>query len=631
MVISPRITSPDCTDFSSIPALLASPRFAGREGEQLALAIWEFMVDEREGFYHFWTPLERLTGQMVHDALKLLNVFGWGLCGTSANTIAILFAHAGLPQARVVGIKGHVVPEVFYGGAWHLLDPDLHAFHRKHPPDESRIASVADCVADPTLVSAQRNPSQPYYLPDRTPEKMADLYDAAPSHSPCFDEQAHTMDFVLRPGETLIRNTFNEGQYIWFDNYDELVDRYPKEWRDAGPRERNPPHRSFGNGRWVYEPQLTDAYMDFEIGVTACEGLIPRPAGLVAASRGANWCTFEFDSPYVYVGAPTGKDGRTARGGCLLEASVFLNNRQCSAKIELAVEPDLPWLALWHSTAKGRHQVKLDLTPHVANSYRYLLRFSFDCPQPGACRVESLRVDSSIMLAPATLGRLAEGANELTVRFGDARGLPTRRFVLETDLMEQDLRRKACRLENLRFMPEEPDRIGPAEADRDYEITFRIDAPPHGSLERIYAFGSFRCKSPDDPAEERVAAYLAPSPDGPWEPIFHNPVLPHPRRWHFSAQGERALAAGAKTAYVKFVAKAGMNNAKVRAAWLDERAAQATPLEITHIWEEASGCCKSHAERIESVEKPYEYELSCGRSPELRSLVMRAGSIRRDH
>ena len=37
--------------------------------------------------------------------------------------------------------------------------------------DFRSIASYADCLADPTLVSRQRNPSEPYYLPDRRPRR----------------------------------------------------------------------------------------------------------------------------------------------------------------------------------------------------------------------------------------------------------------------------------------------------------------------------------------------------------------------------------------------------------------------------------------------------------------------------
>ncbi len=56
------------------------------------------------------------------------------------------------------------------------------------------------------------------------------------------------------------------------------------------------------------------------------------------------------------------------------------------------------------------------------------------------------------MVAPGSLGRLVEGDNEMTVRFGDQHGLPTRRLLIESNFRDEaDVRRKAHRLDNARF------------------------------------------------------------------------------------------------------------------------------------------------------------------------------------
>jgi len=89
----------------------------------------------------------------------------------TANTLAVLYADAGFEGARIPRLKGHEATEVYYDGARHLFDGDLQACHRRHPPEEETIASYADCLADPTLVSRQQNPSEPYYLPD-TDDRM---------------------------------------------------------------------------------------------------------------------------------------------------------------------------------------------------------------------------------------------------------------------------------------------------------------------------------------------------------------------------------------------------------------------------------------------------------------------------
>ena len=630
MVVSPRITSANSTDFSSIRALLASPRFAGKSDQELAVAIWDFMVDPAEGFYHFWSPMERLGGRRVTDPLKLLNVFGWGLCGTNANLMANLFVAAGL-DGRCVNLGDHVVPEAFCGGAWRLLDADMRAYHRKRPPDESQIASVADCVADPTLITDQQNPSTPYYSADRSLAKTAELYKTTHHHHRPFAEYAHTMDFALRPGEKLLRCADNEGKWIWFDGYDDLAAKYGDEWIAKGPCAGRSGQAGYANGWWTYEPQLTDAFEDFQRGVFAAEGVASTHKGVVNRAKGRSWLVFDFDSPYVFVGPPARSSAQPPRDGVVLNARVFLKNKFCSARIEIRVDPDASWLTVWESPRAGEHEVKLDLTAHAANAYRYLLRLSFDAPAAGACELRSLKVDSAIMLAPASLGRLADGENELTVRFGDEQGLPTRRRVLATDMTAGDLQAKAHRLENVRFVDgQEHVRVLPADPARDYEIMFKFDAPGGCVLQRMHAFGSFRSRGPEDPDQGQIAAYVATSEDGPWAPIFESPVLADPLRWQFSLCGEQALAAPAPTAFVKLVGRAGLAEARMRATWLDGRAGKdGESLEITHVWAEADGWCKAHTETIDAFDAPHTYALTCGREPKLHSLLMHCPSVRR--
>src|SRR5713101_5928404 len=53
-------------------------------------------------------------------------------------------------QARVAVMPFHTVPEIWYGNAWHMLDPDHQVLYRK---DDGAIASVAEIIADPSLVA----------------------------------------------------------------------------------------------------------------------------------------------------------------------------------------------------------------------------------------------------------------------------------------------------------------------------------------------------------------------------------------------------------------------------------------------------------------------------------------------
>lgn len=630
LIFSPHVTSPGATDVRSVAAMLASPRLAGKRGQELAVAIWRLVLDKGEGLYHYCPAQERLTGHFVYDPVKLFNVFGWSICGVTANTLAVLYKDAGFADARIANLQGHEATEVFYDGGWHLLDGDLQAYHRRHAPERDVIASYADCLADPTLVSHQRNPSEPYYLPDRPAERMAELYRVEASTFPAFADHSHTMDFVLRPGETLERSADPQGRWIWFDNFTEFRRRFPGEWSDDGPRERFDPPRRYGNGRWVYEPDLTAAGLDFEAGAYEARNVAAGPEGLAPAGAGPAACTFEFDSPWAFAGTPAVDGRERPADGCIVAARIVQRGAGAPARVLLAVDPDRPWFEVWRSPGAGAHDVRLHLTEHVVNAYRYLLRFELGSGGPGSAALERLRVESAFMVAPASLGRLVEGANELTVRFGDEAHLATRRWLIETEFDDEAaVRAKTHRLVNARLLPASDDRILPADESRPYQVIYRVEAPPHGRVQRLFVHASVRGKADDDPTADRTLAEWAPDEDGPWRTIFDEPVPAVPHRWHVSAEGEAALDEPRRAVFVRLVGRAGLKTCRIRAHALDDRAGPAGPLEIAHEWTQADGTPGRHVERVDAPGLPHRYTVTCGPAPRLRRIVMRSPSLAR--
>ena len=630
LIISPHVVSPHATDFRSLASILASPRLAGKRGQDLAIAIWELFVDKAEGLYHYCPALERATGHFVYDPVKLFNVHGWSICGVTANTMVLLYEAAGFDEARVADLKGHEATEVYYDGGWHLMDGDLQAYHRKHPPEQETIASYADCLADPTLVSRQENPSEPYYLPDRSPEGVANLYAVEPHTGPAFVDHSHTMDFVLRPGEMLERTTQPQGRWIWFDNFGEFRQRFGGEWSDDGPRERFEPHRQYANGRWLYEPRLTGDYLDFEAGALEAVNVHATARGVEPAGDGPAHCTFELNSPWALAGVPLTHGARRPTGGCLVRAHLRHNDPNARVRILLAVDPDVPWTEVWASEAPGEHEVRLDLTEHVPNAYRLRLRFDMGSAGSGSCVLDSLRVESWFMIAPASIGRLVEGDNELTVRFGDDTGLPTVRRLIETDFGDEaDVSRKAFRVSNLEFLPGTDDRILPA-GEGEYEIVYRIDAPPHEQVQRVFVHGSVRGKAPGDPAGH-VAAEWSADENGPWHAIYDEPVREVPHRWHFAAEGAAELDRPRERLFVRLIGTAGMKTGRIRLHCTDDRTAAAPPpLTISHEWTEADGAVRKHTQRVASPNASHSYTLTCGQAPRLRRLILRAGSLVRE-
>ena len=106
-----------------------------------ARAIWEF---RRRTRFHATT----WDGE-CSDAVKALNVYGYTLCGDEALVINDLWKAAGLTTRRGYPV-GHCVTEVFYDGAYHLLDSDEHVICLGR--DNRTIASEADVVRDHDLM-----------------------------------------------------------------------------------------------------------------------------------------------------------------------------------------------------------------------------------------------------------------------------------------------------------------------------------------------------------------------------------------------------------------------------------------------------------------------------------------------
>jgi hypothetical protein len=109
-----------------------------------AIQAWQFMLDH--GF-EFCSAGKNGTA-LPNDPVKILSGYGFGCCDQVAQTLAWIWQQEGY-QARVALFAFHTVPEIFYGNAWHMLDPDHRVYY---PKDDGTIASVAEILANTNLI-----------------------------------------------------------------------------------------------------------------------------------------------------------------------------------------------------------------------------------------------------------------------------------------------------------------------------------------------------------------------------------------------------------------------------------------------------------------------------------------------
>jgi hypothetical protein len=273
-LVNPRLMVNGRGNWYSTPDILAEILTDGMSDFEKSEAIWRFIRDNR---YHYEPPHGRAEN---HDPVKFLNVYGYGFCDDSSTNFAALARAAGL-KARVWGLSGHVVPEVWYDGGWHMFDPDGLAYYRY--PDKNTVASIADIVAHPEILSQPEK--QAYGI-----EMLTRVYTTTENNS-LHDwylesiSTEHKMSVTLRPGESLIRSWGNRGLYYCGYRYDE------------------PPE--YGNGKIVFRPVLTGD--GFRTGAAEVRNLKSVEGGIgPSGENGTSVLTYRFRSPYPFLAGRVG-------------------------------------------------------------------------------------------------------------------------------------------------------------------------------------------------------------------------------------------------------------------------------------------------------------------------------------
>jgi len=436
------VTSDKVPDVSSLDAWKRSFLSDGMTDREKALAAWRTTVM----FQHQDAPpLEFLQHEeTVLDPIKLFNVYGYGFCSMASAEVAALARYAGL-KARGWGINAHSVPEVYYDGAWHLLDGSLISCF---PKADGSLASVEEIVAAVKDWHA-KNPGyqgndaklREFHQADgwtgwkRGPELLArsPLYDPggfwpAKTHGwyatmqeydgtlgkgegkPFLYEygysQGYRVDIRLRPGERLTRNWGNKGLHVNMKvgaapdcltgktGNDALV--YTPKYGDLAPGR-------VGNGTHEYTVPLKDG--GFRAAALVAANLQDKELRVADPERPAVYI-LRMPSSYVYLTGTLAFTAAIGAGGSI--AVSFSDNN------------GLDWTEIAQVTTSGEQ--KVDLSPLVLRRYDYRLKFELNGRDTG---LEALKLVHDIQHSQRPLPALAEGDNTITFSAGPSEGTIT--------------------------------------------------------------------------------------------------------------------------------------------------------------------------------------------------------------
>jgi len=646
-VYSPKITKVGQVDTSNIKSLVEGiyRQYNAKTDREKAEAIWRFYLTDgrfvKPGmFYHIpgWA-YEEPVGQVL-DPMKLLNSYGYGLCYQDGPLMAATYDAGGFKHSRVWFLTGHTVAEVYYDGAYHMFDSDELGYNPigSGPLKLRDVASVWQLEHDGSIITKNvtgpttSNPKTvdyPWYPADVRAGDMKDLSELYTSINDNYlyayrrYPEGRTMDFVLRPGERMIRyyRPTPAGTFYLPYTYD------GKEWKilpdfaqfslppSAGPRSEKDA-RTWATGKIEYRP--TDISSD-----------------LTRKGDDATY-TFPMPSPYVIIDAhfsmhamlPTAQDRLTSAtsidgGRTWTESGSLTGPFNGAWEIHAAYLPG----AQGHRTA-------------VSGTYGYLVRFSLHEAANQMPSLQNVFLTTIFQLNPRTLPALTPGENKF--QYSSGKDVRT-----ELPVRASHLNQYALRIENASYVAQDGQGYWVNDGDHAADIIFEVSAKDR-DLSGFDVGGRFLDLTGGIAPNKFTAEirHVAPWPanrkgpgsasiswstssHGPWKTLWtYNPKLTwldgqpvkQVLRWPEVDRSVRNLASGTEHVYLRYEFQ-GLAIDHFRLASIRPGNPSATQqLRITQIWEE-NGKQREFHKDIQNANVANAYQISIPTQAEVTNVA----------
>lgn len=621
-VYSPKLLrsgQPDSTDLKKF-ANAIYVQAGAQTPRQEAEAIWRFFLTDgrfvKPGFwYHIagWT-YEEPTGEVL-DPIKLLNSYGFGLCYHIAPLLEAVFEAGGFADARCWFLTGHTVAEVFYDSRYHYFDSDMMGYNvagggafRGKP-----VVSVRDLERDGNIILGKlaapdrvkpQAVDYPWYPADVRARAMDDLAGLFTSTSNNYlypyrrYSSGHNMDFVLRPGEKLIRYFAPEEPGLFYlpykfdgkhwTEFPEEIAQYHIRTAD-GPRSQKD-GRLWATGRIEYTPP--------EI-----------------ADKAVN--VIDMPSPYVIIDAHFTIDAK-------------LPSANSTLRVETSTDGGRSWILSGQRT--GPHQGDWTVEPAiiaksahgrltaVSGSYGYKVRITKEDAQ--AVHIRALHLVSRIQLNPRTLPSIEPGENH----FIYSSAAPVRRVAIPAPLAASPAHGFQLINQNAQeFLRPVNGQAG--------EIVYCLDADGDSLLgfDAGARFLDLRSGLAPDKltAETRhsnIVTAIGPAsiawstaPDGPFITLWHYPEklvwrdgdpISRLLLWPEVFRQVRDLPGGTKHVYIR-IRSSGPAVDNIRLAVYAQGKSARGQTKITQIWLD-NGQRKEHVERFDATTRKREFTIQGG-------------------
>jgi hypothetical protein len=627
---------PDATNLKALALGIYQQAHANTPREK-AEAIWRFFLTDgrfvKPGFwYHIagWAYEEPM-GEVL-DPIKLLNSYGFGLCYHIAPLLAAVYDAGGFEDSRVWFLTGHTVAEVYYDDGYHYFDSDMMGYNPvgSGPLKQRRVASVHDIERNGNIILGKmKGPKEvkpgsvdyPWYPADVRAEAidgLAGLFTTTNDNRLyAFKRypQGHTMDFVLRPGERMIRYFHPEPRRLYYLPYqfDGTTWReFPQEIAQYHIRTNDGPHsqkdsRTWATGRIEYRPRLQ--------------------------TRGSS-AEFDMPCPYVIIDAQfTMSADLPSRDDNLSVATSIDGGRTWTDGSRLQGPFHGKWTALPATVVKSEHGAHTA----VSGTYGYQVRIA----KSGGGQFHNVMLATRFELNPRTLPELTPGRNELRYR-------ATGQDRTEIPVRADNLDRFASKIEHAHYSGANGQGYVINQHSEPGEITFALAAADGHELTGFDVGGRFLDLrdglAPDKlTAEVRnvtpwpsrnapaPAAWIAWStkPDGPYRELWtYNPklswkdgqVIDRTLRWPEVDKHVDGLPTGTKKVYIRYTIS-GMAIDNFRLATINSRSQSSSPVRVTQLWKQ-NGVLKSHTEQIGAGVKDHPFSIAIPKGMNVENQAM---------
>jgi hypothetical protein len=604
VVRTPRLVSERTVDCHSIDSIIGGIIRPGMTPRQRAEAVYEFVRAYR---WH-WAPAvegddrKNFEYGMVNDPVKLLNVYGYGYCFQCAPLLESLYQAAGL-EARVCGIGGHVICEVFYDGAFHFYDADQQGYCML--ADGKTVAGMEQLSLDPVnLILEQKHKSAPYFpagdnprVPYESRIMSAAAFASRDNNYSRHDKTdiGHRMDISLAPGMRYVRRFQPNG--AWSYRYGEIEGDLKNGYVDAEKGPTDPfTGMTYGNGSLLWQPDLSGNSDEYPAGVWEDRNIVRDAAGLKPGEPNLPaYSVFRVRLPYVIVGWPTSWTEDKPVGAGLVSAD-FTDCRDTNyPAISVSTDGGRTWTKVWTNASPADVvHADCDLSARVAGRYEYLLRIDLaGGGSTGGCRLARLSLLTNFQLNPASLPAVGDGNTRMRFLLGDQ---------TETTEIATDLSGPAGFLADIQAMRDV--RLGKSGmtplsgrltsvGDRIGEVVYELAPPKSGAIRGFSGVIGVRREPGCFNYRDEIKVYYAENEPKKWKLIAQDDYPVVAEHWSCLMPVRADCADDVERVFVKIALRtadnASVQMVKFRLHWrprADDNAMPARGVRVEHGWTE---------------------------------------------